>query len=64
MAELKPCPFCGSSAIALRKMPWTWVGEELWECKCKQCAVRMGLQYSRKKAVEAWNRRAEDVSEA
>lgn len=59
MDELKPCPFCGGAKVLLRKLPQKFLGNELWACECLQCGVQIAVQYGKKKAIEAWNRRAD-----
>ena len=67
MAELKPCPFCGSEAKILKAKANAsgtrfafWVqctNTELEECVC----APFTRDYETEKgAVEAWNRRAEN----
>ena len=50
MAELKPCPFCGTSDVILVYGYWV---------RCLRCGV-YGPAGTRAEAIEAWNRRAED----
>lgn len=66
MAELKPCPFCGSDGLlerfSVRK------GFEAFVV-CTGCLVSMPTitydteEEAAKAAIEAWNRRAEDGKE-
>ena len=56
MIELEPCPFCGNTDItgATHKP----VGStEFYEVICIECGARI-RRSSKRKAVEAWNRRA------
>ena len=53
MAELKPCPFCGSEAAR------SWGVLDSHEVYCIGCHAtikRDGME----EAIEAWNRRASD----
>ena len=57
MAELKPCPFCGSAKISVDGMPVPL--EYLpYYCQCEMCRSCGGRYKSELKAIEAWNRRA------
>lgn len=67
MAELKPCPFCGSDEILFmvegHLIPWEDKGLQLWyRCHCYNCGVdgRDTSSKSVERAIEAWNRRAGD----
>ena len=59
MAELKPCPFCGGEA----KLDHLVKSSIVW-CKCCMASTKsmeFSPEYaSDEKAIEAWNRRAED----
>lgn len=61
--ELKPCPFCGSTAqtaIACRDQLF---GGEEWQAHCDQCGAEVSLFYhSEDEAAEAWNSRAEETA--
>lgn len=52
MAELKPCPFCGSDKIRLTN--WG-----LYRCWCVNCLAKAADEISEKEAIKAWNRRAD-----
>jgi Lar family restriction alleviation protein len=61
MAEkLKPCPFCGNEDITITEI------DELYQTVCsvirKGCGAASGYQYSRDKAINAWNRRTNNES--
>ena len=69
MSELKPCPFCGR----VDKMKvWNFkqcmgdVKIENWRVSCNAegdetgCGGSGGAKRTRKEAIEAWNRRAND----
>ena len=55
--ELKPCPFCGSTDItgATHK---PFGSAEFYEVLCVECGARI-RRSSKRKAIEAWNRRCE-----
>lgn len=53
MTELKPCPFCGGTNIAVAK-------EDEWEVMCMDCFANVGAccsYYTEAEAIEAWNKR-------
>ncbi len=65
MSELKPCPFCGGEAeiVVLDR----WWGDDLRDfykvaCKNKKCNVIVEtiIEYEKKDAIEAWNRRVNE----
>ena len=66
MAELKPCPFCGGSAriSADTEAKRDSMGR-LWAftAVCDRCCASSGLTFTPERAIEAWNRRAEDGKE-
>lgn len=64
MVELKPCPFCGSSAEYIETeevFPLCLVkckGEK-WPCYCQTIVVRKSKNFDPKeKLIEIWNKRA------
>jgi Lar family restriction alleviation protein len=58
MNELKPCPFCGSEEVRMR---FDSVFES-YCVTCRNCGAKVFQFYGLKDAaVEAWNRRADDV---
>ena len=62
MAELKPCPFCGSDAeLKYHYFPALKAGRDRsFGVVCTHCKVETWQFYdSIRDAVEAWNRRAE-----
>ena len=59
MSELKPCPFCGGKAFAINNIP-TYGEEVMFYASCESCRVRTPLKWTIEKAIEVWNRRAED----
>ena len=59
MAELLPCPFCGSTGY-VKKNPFT--GH--YSVECKTCGAKMaGVILSSTKAIDKWNRRDNHVKE-
>ena len=57
--ELKPCPFCGEFACKAIRLPLH--GEELrYKIVCSCCSIQTVAETDIDKAIEAWNRRAED----
>ena len=50
--ELKPCPFCGGRA--------TLEGNDYFWVECTSCDAMTRGSEDKQKAIEAWNRRAED----
>ena len=66
MPELKPCPFCGGEAeyAHLKKRRVRHIGI----CcpsyiRCKVCCATSPVKINTENAIEAWNRRAEDVAD-
>lgn len=74
--ELKPCPFCGGEA-KIKAASKEYIGFTIW-CECKNCYAQAGgycpdmkkedtaienIDSCRNKAVEAWNRRANDETD-
>lgn len=55
MTELKPCPFCGGEA----KVQSFYKNHCVYCAKCN--ASTMKYFQTETKAIEAWNRRAEDA---
>ena len=63
--ELKPCPFCGGSAVLRHE--YTGCGFSYIECEhCGLLSVKFAKSYDRASDVDAmnyWNRRAADGKE-
>lgn len=73
--ELKPCPFCGRKA-KVKATKKDYVGFTIWcECECgaqtkgfcpdmrKQDDTIENIEECKKRAIEAWNRRANDEAD-
>ena len=65
--ELKPCPFCGSTAIknvsaghAGPSNLWH-AGDEIFAVNCTDCGASVPNRYRNALVVEAWNRRAQST---
>jgi len=62
MKELKPCPFCGGKVVVREgNVQDGWIGHTAITCfdqKNPFCPSQW-VELSKKKAIEAWNRRAE-----
>lgn len=65
MAELKPCPFCGSASFFGDRFPELIDHDivELYAVECNGCMARGPAKETPEEAEEAWNRRAEDGEE-
>lgn len=59
MEKRKLCPFCGSEARI--KMLIKENGKEKYFCECWLCSCRTQDFNTKEKAIEAWNRRADNV---
>lgn len=63
MADLKPCPFCGSEAFATYKTGDDDIRRHSVHCR-DRCGAQMGSRfvghYSEESAVNAWNLRASE----
>ena len=57
MAELKPCPFCGGKPYIGRCFGSSQRNRYSVKCRCGVLTQFFDRRY---KAIEAWNRRAED----
>ncbi|WII07006.1 Lar family restriction alleviation protein [Methanomassiliicoccales archaeon LGM-RCC1] len=60
MTDLKPCPFCGQTAYLHLEDKFGIDGERLSYVSCYTCLVQGPLEMKIEKAIESWNRRADD----
>ena len=62
MAEIKPCPFCGSIATDYGKNlnEKELQAKRIWNLCCVQCGAGTDYFETTKEAIEAWNRRADN----
>ena len=63
MAELKPCPFCGTKETDTNKAGWKqiYIDRSKYDCYkvfCAKCGVSTFPQDTERAARMAWNRRA------
>ena len=59
MAELKPCPFCGSEII---EYDGTYVFGA-WYVRCCRCGVNLPPFHTKEEAIKAWNTRTKKDGE-
>ena len=57
MAELKPCPFCGSNNV---KIHIPYFAADCYMVQCYDCNCNTAVYESAENAAEAWNRRAKN----
>lgn len=69
MAELKPCPFCGGKNIRINAYGFGYYAIECLDCYVETARYKSVSKYlegnlpiekKAKKAIEAWNRRADN----
>lgn len=58
-SELKRCPFCGKQATIVKSVAYNW--RYYIACRNRSCGVNPYTEtcLTKDKAVETWNRRAE-----
>ena len=62
MAELKPCPFCGSKYVFVRITHYAdGLSNTQYEVYCSECSAIGGSRIAEHKAREDWNRRVDDA---
>lgn len=60
--KLKPCPFCGGEATIYTVVWGRYVvGCETGKCYCNTMTHDLPIFIDEQEAIEAWNRRADDV---
>ena len=59
MGTLKPCPFCGADDEIYRYCSW-FARRVRVTIRCKKCGENSGGWCRVDKAIEVWNRRAEE----
>lgn len=64
MAEIKPCPFCGSIATDYGRKEVRFgeidLNQRIWNLYCVQCGASTNYFETTKEAIEAWNRRIDN----
>ncbi|MBO7275069.1 MAG: Lar family restriction alleviation protein [Clostridia bacterium] len=58
MSELKPCPFCGYDLDT--QSVWQSADGKCWQVQCPACGVMTDWECGMDKAINAWNRRADN----
>ena len=58
MDELKPCPFCGSDRIEIDDLGYQET--PCWFVACNNCGAEISGFLYLSRAIEAWNRRADN----
>ena len=62
MSELKPCPFCGCKA-EIKRIPVNTI--QRYSVSCMVCDAALDKLFMNEEfAIDAWNRRADDGTEA
>ena len=59
--KLKPCPFCGADVESGVHIETIWDDKEKFRIMCENCGVSTWDFKSIEQAVEAWNRRINNV---
>lgn len=64
MAEIKPCPFCGSISTdyGRKQIETRFIDfhQKIWKLYCTRCGASTDYFETTKEAIEAWNRRNEN----
>ena len=62
MDKLKPCPFCGENGYGVHLQKIIYANEDFkrWEVMCEMCGAEISEFVTPERAVEAWNRRADN----
>lgn len=56
MAELKPCPFCGSDCVGLASSDRN--DSKLKQVGCFNCGACGAISFNEQQAIDAWNKRS------
>lgn len=57
--KLKPCPFCGSTAVAFQEVGSYENGQPMWyRGVCQHCTAQSQMDGTKEKAVNRWNERS------
>ena len=59
MADLKPCPFCGSEVLEMDKGDLHDDCDLWWYITCYDCPCQGVEALSKNEVIKAWNTRAE-----
>lgn len=62
MENLKPCPFCGGEAYC-NNAGFELCGVSKWATECLGCGTVSGFFDTREEAIEAWERRANELDQ-
>lgn len=54
--EIKPCPFCGGKA----EIDYLWYNRNYPGVRCNDCGAYVFAYNSEEKAIEKWNKRANE----
>lgn len=58
--KLKPCPFCGNTNPIIQRR-YVAQSKSIYAVQCRKCYARMVFLDRKYKAIEAWNRRSDDL---
>ena len=58
MAELKPCPFCGSKDVFFTSYYDELYEGKIYHIRCNKCATLGPIEATEQQAIDAWNKRS------